>query len=47
MIEAAAANGWIDRKASILESVLGIRRAGANMVLTYWAPEIARWLKDS
>jgi porphobilinogen synthase len=47
MIEAAAANGWIDRKASILESVLGIRRAGANMVLTYWAPEIAAWLKES
>ncbi|GAA2198262.1 porphobilinogen synthase [Sinomonas flava] len=46
MIEAAAANGWIDRKASILESVLGIRRAGANMVLTYWAPEIARWLAE-
>ncbi|KHL01658.1 porphobilinogen synthase [Sinomonas humi] len=46
MIEAAAANGWIDRKASILESVLGIRRAGANMVLTYWAPEIARWLRE-
>ena len=46
MIEAAAANGWIDRKAAILESVLGIRRAGANMVLTYWAPEIARWLRE-
>ncbi|GHG47368.1 delta-aminolevulinic acid dehydratase [Sinomonas cellulolyticus] len=46
MIEAAAANGWIDRKASILESVLGIRRAGANLVLTYWAPEIARWIKE-
>ena len=47
MIEAAAANGWIDRKASILESVLGIRRAGANSVLTYWAPEIARWLREA
>jgi porphobilinogen synthase len=47
MIEAAAANGWIDRKAAILESVLGIRRAGANMVLTYWAPEISRWLREA
>ncbi|EMY35626.1 delta-aminolevulinic acid dehydratase [Arthrobacter crystallopoietes BAB-32] len=47
MIEAAAANGWIDRKAAILESVLGIRRAGADMVLTYWAAEMARWLKES
>ncbi|MGN6405493.1 porphobilinogen synthase [Sinomonas sp.] len=46
MIEAAAANGWIDRKAAILESVLGIRRAGANMVLTYWASEIAGWLRE-
>ena len=41
MIEAAAANGWIDRERTILESVLGIRRAGADVVLTYWATEIA------
>jgi porphobilinogen synthase len=47
MIEAAAANGWIDRRAAITESVLGIRRAGAHMVLTYWAAELARWLKES
>jgi porphobilinogen synthase len=47
MIEAAAANGWIDRRAAITESVLGIRRAGANLVLTYWASEIAGWLKES
>jgi porphobilinogen synthase len=47
MIEAAAANGWIDRRAAITESVLGIRRAGAHMVLTYWAAELAGWLKES
>ncbi|MEO5780141.1 porphobilinogen synthase [Arthrobacter sp. PAMC25284] len=47
MIEAAAANGWIDRRAAITESVLGIKRAGANMVLTYWAKELAGWLKES
>lgn len=47
MIEAAAANGWIDRKAAIAESVLGIRRAGAHMVLTYWAAELAGWLKEA
>ncbi len=47
MIEAAAANGWIDRKASILESVLSIRRAGAEIVLTYWALEIASWLSEN
>ncbi|MCA5894505.1 porphobilinogen synthase [Isoptericola sp. NEAU-Y5] len=45
MIEAAAANGWIDRKASVLESVLGIKRAGADIILTYWALEIAEWIK--
>ena len=45
MIEAAAANGWIDRRASVLESVLGIKRAGADIILTYWALEIAEWIK--
>ena len=46
MIEAAAAHGWIDRKASIVESVLSIRRAGADTVLTYWAAELGRWMKE-
>ncbi len=46
MIEAAAANGWIDRRASVLESVLSIRRAGADVILTYWALEIAGWLTE-
>jgi porphobilinogen synthase len=41
MIEAAAANGWIDRDRAILESVTSIRRAGASIVLTYWATELA------
>jgi porphobilinogen synthase len=45
MIEAAAANGWIDRRRAVTESVLGIRRAGADAVLTYWALELAGWLK--
>jgi porphobilinogen synthase len=44
MVEAAAANGWIDRRAAILESLMSIRRAGADAVLTYWAVEVARWL---
>ncbi|MFZ3417041.1 porphobilinogen synthase [Arthrobacter sp. 3Tela_A] len=47
MIEAAAANGWIDRRRAIEESVLGIKRAGANIILTYWAAELAAWLKES
>ncbi|MGA9375787.1 MAG: porphobilinogen synthase [Mycobacterium sp.] len=44
MICAAAANGWIDLQASALESLIGIRRAGADIVLTYWAAEAAGWL---
>ena len=44
MVEAAAANGWIDRERVIAESVLGIVRAGADAVLTYWAREIAEGL---
>lgn len=44
MINAAAANGWIDLQASALESLTSIRRAGADIVLTYWAAEAAGWL---
>ena len=44
MVEAAAAHGWIDREAAILESLTSIRRAGADVVLTYWAAEAARLL---
>jgi porphobilinogen synthase len=44
MVEAAAANGWIDRDRVIMESLIAIRRAGADLILTYWATEIARRL---
>lgn len=44
MISAAAANGWIELRASVLESLTGIRRAGADIVLTYWAADVAGWL---
>ncbi len=44
MVEAAAANGWLDRDRVILETVTGIRRAGASIILTYWAAELARRL---
>ncbi len=43
MLEAAAARGWIDREAAIRETLLSIRRAGADVILTYWAAEAARW----
>lgn len=44
MIEAAAARGWIDREPAIMESCTSITRAGADIVLTYWAKELAEWL---
>jgi len=45
MVEAAAANGWIDRDRIIEETLLGARRAGADAILTYWATEVAGWLR--
>jgi porphobilinogen synthase len=45
MVEAAAERGWIDREAAILETLTSIRRAGADIVLTYWAAEAARLLR--
>jgi porphobilinogen synthase len=44
MVEAAAAAGYLDRRAAVLETLTAIRRAGADIVLTYWAAEAARWL---
>ena len=44
MISAAAANGWIDLRTVALETLTSIRRAGADIVLTYWAAEVADWL---
>ena len=44
MIEAAAERGWIDRRAAIQESITSIVRSGADVVLTYWALEVAEWL---
>ena len=45
MLEAAAKNGWLDRERAIMEMLLSMRRAGADMILTYWATEVATWLK--
>ncbi|WP_007024521.1 porphobilinogen synthase [Saccharomonospora iraqiensis] len=44
MVEAAAEKGWIDRERTVLETLTSIRRAGADLVLTYWAAEAAAWL---
>ena len=46
MVEAAAANGWLDRDRVMLETLTSIRRAGASMILTYWAVDAARLLRD-
>ena len=45
MVEAAAANGWLDRDRVIMETLTAIRRAGADIILTYWAAEVARRLR--
>jgi len=47
MVKAAAANGWIDERAVTLESLLSMRRAGADIIITYAAADVARWLKGS
>jgi porphobilinogen synthase len=46
MVEAAAANGWLDRERVILETLTSIKRAGAQITLTYWATEAAQLLRD-
>jgi porphobilinogen synthase len=45
MVEAAAAAGWLDRERTIMETLTAVRRAGADIVLTYWAAEVARLLR--
>ena len=46
MIKAAAAAGDLDERAAAIESLTAIRRAGADLVLTYWAKEFAQWARD-
>jgi porphobilinogen synthase len=46
MIRAAGANGWLDERKSVLESLLCIKRAGASAILTYFALDAARWLAE-
>jgi len=45
LIKAAAARGWIDERAAILETLTGIHRAGADLIISYFAPEVAQWLR--
>ena len=47
MLKAAAANGWLDEKACVLEQMTAFKRAGADIIITYWARECAEWLRSS
>jgi len=47
MLMAAAQNGWLDERAVALESLLAFKRAGADGVLSYFSPRVARWLRDA
>ncbi|MEX0708882.1 MAG: porphobilinogen synthase, partial [Woeseia sp.] len=47
MIRAASANGWLDERAAVLESLMAIKRAGAQAVLSYFALQAARWLQEN
>jgi porphobilinogen synthase len=46
MLKAAAQNGWLNERAVVLESLAGIKRAGADGILTYFAKDAARWLAE-
>ncbi|RZT22169.1 porphobilinogen synthase [Fictibacillus sp. BK138] len=47
MIKAAAINGWVDEKSIVLEKLISMKRAGADLIITYFAKDAARWLKDN
>ena len=46
MVKAAALNGWIDEKKIVMENMIGMKRAGAHMIITYHALDVARWIKE-
>ncbi|MGI9048214.1 MAG: porphobilinogen synthase [Rubrobacteraceae bacterium] len=46
MIKAAAQNGWLDERTAVLEALTGIKRAGAEIIISYHAPDVARWLEE-
>jgi porphobilinogen synthase len=46
MIKAAAANGWLDERATVLEQMTAFKRAGADIIITYWARQLAGWLQE-
>jgi porphobilinogen synthase len=46
LVKAAAANGWVDEKRLVLETLTSLKRAGADLIITYHAKDAARWLKE-
>ena len=46
MIKAAAANGWLDERAAVMETMTSFKRAGADLIITYWARAVAEWLRE-
>jgi porphobilinogen synthase len=46
MVKAAAANDWIDERRVVMEAMTSIRRAGADLIISYHAPDVARWLQE-
>ncbi len=47
MVKAAAQNGWLDERATVLETMTAFKRAGADLIITYWARQVARWLREA
>lgn len=47
MIKAAALNGWVDEKSIVLEKLISMKRAGADLIITYFAKDAARWLREN
>ena len=46
MVKAAAQNGWIDEKKIVMENMIGMKRAGADIIITYHALDVAKWLDE-
>jgi porphobilinogen synthase len=47
MLKAAASNGWLDERAAVIEQLLAFKRAGADMIITYWAEQALGWLAEA
>jgi porphobilinogen synthase len=47
MLKAASQNGWLDEKTAVMESLLAFKRAGADGILSYYAIEVAKWIRES